>query len=394
VKAADVLHRGAPGAEEAAQARLDPERGVVVQAVWTDAGPARPGRLLLLLHHLVVDGISWRVLLPDLAAAWEAVAAGVEPRLQPVRTSFRRWAQRLAAAAGERTGELPLWREALATPDPALGAGPLDPDRDTAHTARALSVTMPAEATEAVLGAVPAALHAEVNDVLLAAFATAVAGWRRRHGRGDGTAVVLDLEGHGREDVVGGADLSRTVGWFTSLYPVRLDPGAGDIGAAVARVKEQLRAIPDKGIGYGMLRHLDPVAGPELAARPGPQIGFNYLGRFAAGGGGTADWTPVADGGVLGGGSDAGLALAHVIEVNAITEDRPGGPRLTATWAWAPALLAEAEVRDLADAWFAALEALVEHVRSGGAGGVTPSDISLVALSQDELDEFEDDDDF
>ncbi len=390
---------------EAAQARLDPERGVVLQAVWFDSGRAQPGRLLVLLHHLAVDGISWRILLPDLAAAWEAVAAGLPARLQPVRTSFRRWAQRLAEASLTRIGELPLWRETLATPDPLLGAGPLDPTRDVAHTARALTVSLPPEQTEALLTTVPAAFHAEVNDVLLTAFAVAVSNWRRQQGRGDGTAVLVDLEGHGREEIIDGIDLSRTVGWFTSLYPVRLDGGAPEefltggaaTGQALKAVKEQLRRVPDKGIGYGMLRYLNPDTRPELAAYATPQLGFNYLGRFTTGAATAqtddgADWTVAADAGdLLGGGSDAGLAQAHVLEVNAITEDRPDGPRLSATWAWAAALLAERDVRELADMWFAALTALVTHVRLGGAGGVTPSDIALVTLSQDELDEFDDD---
>jgi non-ribosomal peptide synthase protein (TIGR01720 family) len=206
--------------------------------------------------------------------------------------------------------------------------------------------------------------------------------------------VVVDVEGHGREDIVEGADLSRTVGWFTSLYPVRLDPGRGGPGEAVRTVKEQLRAIPDKGIGYGMLRYLDPRHAGVLGGYPAPQLGFNYLGRFPAAAPETAaDFSVAADDGqLLGGGSDAGLALAHVLEVNAITEDGPQGPRLRATWAWAPALLAEDEVRDLAALWFAALAELATHVRAGGGAGVTPSDLALAGLSQDELDDFDDDD--
>ncbi|MFD0684689.1 non-ribosomal peptide synthetase [Actinomadura fibrosa] len=385
--------------EEALAARrgLDPEAGRMARLVWFDAGPDAPGRLLLTLHHLVVDGVSWRILLPDLVTAW----AGGE--LEPVPTSFRRWAQRLAAEASDpaRTAELPLWEDVLATPDPLLGTRPLDPSADTFGTARHLTVDLPADVTAPLLTDVPAAFHGRVNDVLLTGLALAAAEWRRERGVSDETAVLIDLEGHGREEVVPGVDLSRTAGWFTSIFPVRLDAGWVEpadvreggqaVGTALKRVKEQLREIPDNGIGYGLLRHLNPVTGERLGGRPDPQIAFNYLGRSAADE--AADWGPAgqAEAAALGGGQDDALGLVHAVEVNAHTRDLPGGPELSATWTWAGGLLDEAAVRDLADRWFAALRGLVAHVVDGAAdgpvGGFTPSDLSLVDVSQDEIDE-------
>ncbi|CNG71380.1 peptide synthetase [Mycobacterium tuberculosis] len=384
-------------AEEAEAARrgLDPAAGTMARLVWFDAGPGASGRLLLTLHHLVVDGVSWRILLPDLVTAW----AGGE--LDPVPTSFRRWAQRLAAEASDpaRTAELPLWRDVIATPDPVLGARPLDPAADTFGTARHLTLDLPADVTEPLLTEVPAAFHGRVNDVLLTGLALAVAEWRRERGTSDETAVLIDLEGHGREEIVPGVDLSRTAGWFTSLYPVRLDAGRVDpadvrdggqaMGTALKRVKEQLREIPDNGIGYGLLRHLNPATGPDLAVHP--QIAFNYLGRSAVPE--ATDWGPadLADGDALGGGQDAALGLVHAIEVNAHTRDLPGGPELSATWTWAGALFDAAAVEDLAGRWYAALRGLVAHVVDGAGdgpvGGFTPSDLSLVDVSQDEIDE-------
>ena len=218
-------------------------------------------------------------------------------------------------------------------------------------------------------------------------------------------AVLVDVEGHGREeamaDVAVGLDLSRTVGWFTSLFPVRLDPGALDAGAldlddalaggeaigrALKTIKEQLRALPDRGLGYGLLRYLNPQTAPTLAALPSPQIGFNYLGRFAAPG--SADWASAPEAVPLGGG-DPGLALAHAVEVNALTLDGADGPSLSATWTWAPALMSDAMVRDLAEGWFRALTAVVQHAERPGAGGRTPGDLKLVRLTQDEIDEIE-----
>ncbi len=379
--------------------RLDPATGRMVQAVWFDAGPDRPGRLLLALHHLVVDGVSWRILLPDLAEAWEAARDGRAPRLEPVGTSFRRWAEHLTASAGDpaRIAELPLWTAMSDHHEPLLGSRPLDSARDTAGSARSLTRSLAPDRTAPVLTTVPGAFNAGVNDVLLTALALAVGSWRRRRGGGDDTAVLLDLEGHGREEFADGVDLSRTVGWFTSLFPVRLDPGhldLGDVrsggpaaGDALKRIKEQLRALPDNGLGYGLLRHLNPDTAAVLAGGTRPQISFNYLGRFdAPQGTDVPDWTadPLAD--VLSGGADAAMPLAHALEVNAVTRDTPDGPRLEAVWSWPDGVLAEHDVRVLADAWFDALDALTAHVGRTGASGWTPSDLPLVSLSQAEID--------
>ncbi|MFD0905913.1 condensation domain-containing protein, partial [Actinomadura sediminis] len=381
----------------AARDRLDPATGAMVRLVWFDAGPDRSGRLLLTLHHLVVDGVSWRILLPDLVTAW---AGGT---LDPVPTSFRRWAQRLAAEASDpaRAAELPLWEDVLATPDPVLGARPLDPAADTFGGARHHTVGLPADVTAPLLADVPAAFHGRVGDVLLTGLALAVAEWRRDRGVTDETAVLVDLEGHGREEIVPGVDLSRTVGWFTSIFPVRLDAGWVEptdvreggqaVGTALKRVKEQLREIPDNGIGFGLLRYLHPPAAARLAGRPHPQVAFNYLGRSAVPE--AADWGPAAqaESDALGGGQDDALALVHAIEVNAHTRDLPDGPELTATWTYAGNLFDDAAIADLAGRWTAALRGLVAHVVDGAAegpvGGFTPSDLSLVDVGQDEIDE-------
>ncbi|GDY58175.1 hypothetical protein SVIO_087980 [Streptomyces violaceusniger] len=168
--------------------------------------------------------------------------------------------------------------------------------------------------------------------------------------------------------------------------------GAGPaLGRAVKRVKEQLRAVPDQGLGYGLLRHLNPRIGPRLAALPTPDIGFNYLGRFTE-----ADreepWMPSAtdDGGVLSGaGDDAGLPPAHVLELNAVTVDTSRGPCLTATWSWAEGTLTRPEVDDLAHTWFRVLRAITEHADRPGAGGLTPSDVKPAALTQEVIERLE-----
>ncbi|WP_107057292.1 condensation domain-containing protein [Streptomyces sp. NRRL WC-3742] len=379
---------------EAAAGRLDPEHGTMLQAVWFDAGPGAQGRLLLVVHHLVVDGVSWRILLPDLAAAWEALAAGRTPEPEPVATSFRTWSEGLAEAAERRGAELPLWTRQFDGIDPLLGEHPFDLARDTAATERTLTRTLETGLTAELLTSVPAAYHAGVNDVLLTAFALAVADHRRRTGRAGDGSVLVDLEGHGREDVLPGADVSRTVGWFTSLHPVRLDPavrdwaglwaGGAPVGQALKLVKEQLRALPDHGLGFGLLRHLNPATGRRLAGLGEPQLGFNYLGRFPTAGG--EPWTAAAEAEALGGSVDPAMPLTHTLELNVLTEDHPTGPRLVATWSWPDRAVSEATVADLADLWFRALAVMAEHARTADTGGHTPSDLTLVSLSQAEID--------
>ena len=361
---------------DAAADRLDPHAGRIVQAVWLDTGTTRPGRLLLMIHHLAVDGVSWRILIPDLQAAWEQAAAGAARIvLPPVGTSFRFWAHRLFSQAPAQ--QLPFWTEMLQRPNPPLFRRPLDPRRDTAATAKRLSLTLPPALTAPLLTSVPAAFHGKINDVLLAALVLAV-----------GRALVLDIEGHGREDA-DGIDVSRTVGWFTTLYPVLLDPGPGNfddavaLGRAVKLIKEQLRAVPENGLGYGLLRYLDPEGGRRLSSIPGPELSFNYLGRFPAGASPPYDWAVAPEMEGLGSTVNPAAPFAHALELNAVTLDREeAGPELVAIWSWPGALLTEDEVRDLAERWFRVLAALVRD----GAGGRTPSDLPLVALAQADIE--------
>ncbi|WP_328320187.1 non-ribosomal peptide synthetase [Streptomyces sp. NBC_00388] len=408
---ADAVRTALTAAGEQVRRRLRPAQGNVIEAVWCDAGPHAQGRLLLVVHHLAVDAVSWRILAADLATAWQAVTGGGTPpdaaALPAVTTSYRGWAQLLASQARDaaREAELPLWQAALSTPDPQLGYRPLDPDLDTADGTRTVVTHLPATWAKALLTTAPGAFHAGVDDVLLTGLALAVCAWREERaarigGPGPGgTAVLLDLEGHGREQIADHTDLSRTVGWFTSLYPVRLDPGpagapghfdAALVERAVKRVKEQLRAVPDRGVGYGMLRHLNPATRPLLAAAPEPQIGFNYLGRYTAspdtaGGGAGADWDVLLDGGGPRS-QDPDMPVHHVIDINAHTEDLPDGPRLVTRWTWPSDLLKEEDVGALSDAFGRALRAIAEHAGRPDAGGYTPSDLPLVSLNQAQID--------
>ncbi|MFF9984460.1 condensation domain-containing protein [Streptomyces erythrochromogenes] len=417
VRAAECLRRVAtPGHEatagevarevHAARDRLSVRGGVIVQAVWFDAGAGLPGALALVVNHVVVDGISWRVLTGDLARAWEAVVAGRAPvgALDPVATSFRRWSELLTAeAAGERTAaEAPYWRGVVRPGAGIAGRRPLDPARDHEDRAGHLALSLPAATAGPLLTSVADRLGADANEVLLTGLSLALARWRAC-----GPEVLVELEGHGREDIGAEADLSRTVGWFTTLFPTRFaldglgeadaEDGGPTAAEALRRVREQLRAIPRKGIGYGLLRHLDPVAGKELAAAEPAGLGFNYLGRLGGPGGG--DWQLLPAHGARLDAPGPGMPMAHAVEVSAFVLESADGPVLHADWAWADGVHDEAEVRALAEGWFRMLGALVVHADRAGPAALSTappalrpavppaSGLTLDAIGQDELDD-------
>ncbi|OZM71763.1 hypothetical protein CFN78_18200 [Amycolatopsis antarctica] len=369
----------------AAQRGLDPWAGVMVRAVWFDAGADRPGRLLLMAHHVVMDAVSWRVLLRELGTAWDAVHTGVTPALPPVATSFAGWARELAAQAVSplRTQELPLWTEIVRRPNPPFGSRPLDPDRDTVAAGDGLVLRLGDDRVRSLLSSVPTAFKAGAHDALYTALALAFAHWRGEGGSG----LLVDLQGHGRDAIAEGVDCSATVGWLVNVFPAWFDPGALDwdevraagpgLGAAVGRVRDQLRALPDSGLGYGMLRYLNPGTAGTLAAAEPPRVKFNYLGRFTVGDD-TGDWAPTGEmSTVMGGGTDPGMRVSHVLESTVYIADHPGHSELTAIWGWLDGVLDGEAVRVLAGHWRTALEAIITRaeadVRAGrvDTGGVT-----------------------
>ncbi|MDT5014925.1 MAG: hypothetical protein QOD39_1085, partial [Mycobacterium sp.] len=283
----------------------------------------------------------------------------------------------------------PRWREVAAVPA-ALPA--VQPQQDTYATAGQLSVTLDAADTiQTLLHDAPAAFHVGIQDILLIGFALAAQEFVGSHG----TPIAIDVEGHGRNEEVGDVDLSRTVGWFTTKYPVALTPGglswaqvaSGDpaLGEVIKNAKEQLRALPD-GLTYGLLRYLN---GEIDLAVPDPTVGFNYLGRLTGGGGETPGdfWQIASDGASVTALSTAvPMPLMHTVELNAVTIDAAGGPRLQANWTWAPSALDHDQVSRLGRLWFEALTGICHHVRAGG-GGLTPSDIAPTRLSQKQIDE-------
>ena len=372
----------------AARSDLDPAAGRLVRAVWA----ADTGQLALIIHHLAVDGVSWRILVEDLNIAWAQHHNGQPIALPTGGTSFARWSKVLEehAHSTEVLESAEAWRQVVRTP---AVVSAVQPDRDTYASAGTASVSLDTATTRRLLGEVPAAFHAGVQDILLIAFGLA---WTEFLGTGP-TPIGIDVEGHGREEqwAADDVDLSRTVGWFTTKYPIALTPGAisweqvraGDaaLGAVIKDAKEQLRALPDP-VSYGLLRYVNPdvdLGGAE------PGIGFNYLGRLGTGVGELSEelWRIDAAAATLSAAAAAiAMPLMHTVALNAGTLDTESGPRLQASWTWAPSAMDAGQIDRLSRLWFEALGGLCAHVQHGG-GGLTPSDLLPAKLTQPQIDE-------
>ncbi|MBB4133965.1 non-ribosomal peptide synthetase [Gordonia humi] len=346
-----IDHTGSPG---------------VTAATWIDR-PGASGRLVLIAHHTVVDGISLRIVAEDLATAIaEPDAVAAEP------VSWRAWSTALAdaARAGVFDDERDHWVRTCERPAGVLGRE-CDRARDTVATERTHTVELDVDLTRHLVDVLPAAVHGSPNDALVAALAVAVGELTGA----DGTTI--EMEGHGREpEAIGDLDLSRTVGWFTTLYPVHIDLAdvdESDVSALVRSVKEQLRAVPRQGIGYGALRYLvdDPVP-----AHRAPVL-FNYLGRFARS---DADWS-MAPGTVPYEGRDPAMPLPRPLEVNAVVADGPDGPRMSAAFSRPSGVLTADEVQAVADRWVQVLSAIA----AADIAGHTPSDFPTVRLSSADI---------
>ncbi len=348
---------------------FDLATGPLLRAVLVERLRESP-LLVLACHHLAIDAVSWRLVLEDLNTAYAQARAGRPIDLGPKTTAFRDWAIRLAAHTedGGFADEIAHWRAVDA--DTEL---PVDHDGpNTVTTTREVEVRLDAAATGALLRDVPGVYRTQVNDVLLAALGRAVGDWA-------GTdRIVLDLEGHGREEIGGGLDISRTVGWFTSMFPVAITT-TWDWGETLKTVKEQLRAVPRRGIGYGALRYGNGT-GTDTCLTGTRALRFNYLGQTTL--------PALGDGLYQAPYSDLALAAdpsgerSHLLDVVA----RLDGDELVFTWFHSAGRHDERTVRAVAEATLESLREIVAHCALPSSGGRTPSDFPLAGLDQSTID--------
>ena len=360
------------------QRSLNLTRGPLLRAVYFDPGEGRPARIVMAIHHLVVDGVSWQVLMEDFQAAYRDVRLGGPPDLPPKTTSFLEWSIQLRkwANSAEARQELKHW---VSVSEDHSAHIPLDhgEGENTEGSARNVIAVLGPEETRSLLQEVPRRLQTTPNEVLLSALAWAVVQWQGH------PEVLLDVEGHGRRNLRDDMDLSRTVGWFTSLYPVRLDlRGAGHPGEALKKVMPQMAAVPPNGIGYGALRYLseDEKIRARLRALPRPEISFNYFGQV--------DW--VSQGaGEFGfarepaGARSPAATRTHRVDVNGGIL----GGRLEIEWGYSENLHRRSTIEKVAADFLAALRSIIEGALSQGHVGTAPSDLDVFGWGQEELQE-------
>ncbi|WP_395605332.1 non-ribosomal peptide synthetase [Pseudomonas sp. B16120] len=356
------------------QRSLDLAQGPLLRALLVD-GPQGQQRLLIAIHHLVVDGVSWRVLLEDLQNVYRQLSEGQSVSLPAKTSALRDWAARLQAYAHSESlrEELSLWQAQLAGPAVALPVQRPQGARRNSD-AETVSVRLDAERTRQLLQQAPSAYRTQVNDLLLTALARVLCRWSGQ------ASALIQLEGHGRETLFDDIDLTRSVGWFTSAYPLRLTPQA-EQGDSIKAIKEQLRGVPHKGLGYGVLRYLaDDLCKQSMAALPSAQITFNYLGQFDQSFGTDALFHPLEES--AGQAHDPDAPLPNELSI----DSQVYGGELVLRWTFSRERHDQQVIGDLAEAYLAELHSLIAHCLQDDAGGLTPSDFPLARLTQVQLD--------
>jgi amino acid adenylation domain-containing protein/non-ribosomal peptide synthase protein (TIGR01720 family) len=359
-----------------AQASLDLAKGELVRVVFFDLGKMRSSHLLIAIHHVVVDTVSWRILLSDLQTALEQQNRGQKIQLPAKTTSFKQWAKSLQEYAKTKklNSEIDYWRSQLNT-----SISPLPRDNPAGSNSLSqtsvVSVCLDETETQALLQQVPAKYNTQINDVLLTALIQAFTAWTKER------TLLVNLEGHGREEIISGIDLSRTVGWFTTIFPVLLDLGdTASIGDVLKSIKEQLRNIPNRGIGYGILRYLNRNL--PINDHPQAEVCFNYLGQFdrvlpdaslfsIAPESNNATRSPLGD-------------RPYLIDINGLIAEG----KLQLNWAYSREIYQKTTILNLVQRAIAALKNIITHCQSSEAGGYTPSDFPKANLNQEQLDRF------
>jgi non-ribosomal peptide synthase protein (TIGR01720 family) len=331
-------------------------------------------RLLLCFHHLVIDGVSWRVFLEDLLAICQLSIEGKPLILPPKSTSFKDWALELERRANgpEFAAEVDFWISQLE------GIAELPADRaegeNTLASLESIHAALAVDETHALLHRIPTAYRTNINEILLAALARTMAVWTGRPG------VAVELEGHGREPFDESLDLSRTMGWFTSKFPVFLDPGFNEEpGEIMAKIKFQLRALPGKGLGYGLLRYLNGEHRERFAGHGHPAISFNYLGQADAALPETDVCRPAREScgrehGELG-------CAPHELSFRAMIHKG----KLNYSWTYSSNRYHAATIQSLADDYGHALAELISHYETADPATDVPDDFPDVELDRDQL---------
>ncbi|MBF2007868.1 MAG: amino acid adenylation domain-containing protein [Chlorogloeopsis fritschii C42_A2020_084] len=360
------------------QASLNLSQGPLVQVALFDFGYQQPARLLIIIHHLAVDGVSWRILLEDLQTSYQQLKQGQKINLPAKTTSFKYWAEQLQAYANSASlqQELNYW---LALPQQHQRITVDFPrGMNTEVTKVTVSFMLSVSETQVLLQDLPAAYRTQINDVLLTALVYSFKLWTEQ------SSLLVDLEGHGREEIFDDVDLSRTVGWFTTIFPVLLDIGnAANLTDAVQKVKEQLRCIPNRGLGYGVLRYLSNQSEirQKLQAQPQPEVIFNYLGQFDQILPNLTLFSPAKES--IGATHSPRGNRRYLLEVEGMVMNG----QLQLQWSYSTNLYRRETVEKLAEGMVEALRSLIIHCQTAEVNSCTPADFPDADITQDQLDQ-------
>ncbi|HEU5379922.1 MAG TPA: condensation domain-containing protein, partial [Ktedonobacteraceae bacterium] len=383
-RAADAQAEAIAKATAQLQAGLNLETGPVLRVLLVERDASQSQLLLLVAHPLVVDSVSWHILLTDLEKICNQLEQGITPPLSSEIAALKRWGARLHSLANssELVQEASYWLDLASQDIPAL---PLDfevePQANGEVSVNCIRCSLEAEETRALLQDVPTVYHTQTEDLLLTALLLACAPWSGHH------KLLVNLVGSGRTKLFDDIDISNTAGCFTNVYPVLLDlerqatsPLARvNSGQAIKTIKEQLHSVPRQGHGYSVLRSLQKADHPlraQLEALPQPHVSFNYLGEFADAG---WHWLPPTNPDSLHGGQGKNARLLAVSGLIARGQ-------LHMYWQYNALAYRTSTIEALAERYLERLKALIAHCRTLDTGSYTPSDFPELGLSQAMLD--------
>ncbi len=355
------------------QGSLNISEGPIIKAALFTGHADGQERLFIAVHHIGIDMVSWRIIIEDFHALYDKITAGEEPVLTVKTSSYRQWAEVLGkfevSAAAKKH-----WAQTLEEAPKT----PAEYKRSSFGKMKDHKVSLDAAQTELLINSVPAAYGTKINDILLSALLVA---FNRAAGA---ASLLVNLEGHGREEIPEDMNISRTVGWFTSVFPVHLKSSAlSDMGATIKSVKEILRSVPDSGLSYGVLRYLSADA-EKFRSLEKKTVGFNYLGRIDS---------SVLDGKLLCGAPEStGAFMApengviNLLDINCFV----AGGELVMDFGYSTDIWGRETIAAIAENYMGALKEMIAACLAPSAKSLTPSDFPLAAVTQAFLDGIED----
>jgi non-ribosomal peptide synthase protein (TIGR01720 family) len=355
------------------QASLDIEKGPIIRLVYFRFDQKSTDRLFMVIHHLAIDGVSWRILFDDLRSLYDQFSRGISPTLTPKSTSIKAWSELLSEYAQNEAFsiEASYWQKILEEPVQSLPTDYRDQTNLQADEG-IVQVFIDVPTTNSLLRELPITFGADINDALICVLVKTLTIWA------GSSSIRIDLEGHGREDIIGNVDLSRTVGWFTSVYPVTFTMNTKmSLTDSLIAIKEKIRSIPHNGINFGVIRYLKSASSMNIESS---EVSYNYLGQVTLGNSDDEIFSPAREST----GHSLGLKnhRSHLLDFIASIVDG----RLCLEWRYSEKIHKKETIETIADNFRSHLLELHRKCSGTSSAVYSPSDFKDVALRQDEID--------